>query len=314
VPPDLAELAEFCSVSRQQLFKVRGRVVDGAIGKPPAAINVSFAYAGVTGGNNAFSRGQIYDPVTGDFEVQNMLPGAYIVQVTAGTVARAAIEIVNTNVENLSFVIGSGSTVNGRVRLDNPTQNASFGSVRVQLRALNTGLIIGNPATDADGNFKIESVGTGEYRAVASSVPMEYYVKEFHFGGFDLMTQTIRVTENAPPAGTLEVVLSPGISQIDGIVMDHRNQPAPGVQVVLVPDRNREHTELFKAVTTDQYGRYTIRSIPPGDYKLFAWEVLEPFAYFDPDLLKKFESQARAVHVVESSKLNIEIPWIRVTQ
>jgi hypothetical protein len=53
--------------------------------------------------------------------------------------------------------------------------------------------------------------------------------------------------------------------------------------------------------------------VPPGDYKLFAWEALEPFGYFDPDLLNKSESQAKPLHVIESSKLNVELPWIRET-
>jgi uncharacterized surface anchored protein len=127
------------------------------------------------------------------------------------------------------------------------------------------------------------------------------------------MTQTIRASSGTPIVGTLEVVLSPNVSQIDGVVMDDRHQPATGVQAVLVPDRNREHTELFKAATTDQNGHYTIRNVPPGDYKLFAWEALEPFGYFDPDLLNKSESQAKALHVIESSKLNVELPWIRET-
>jgi len=301
------------SVNRQQAYKVRGRVADGAGGPPPAAINVSFAYQGITGQNSAFNKGQIYDPATGAFEVQNILPGAYVVQVSAGPVDRAAIEIVNSNVDNLSFILGSGSNVTGRVRMDNPAQSSTLTSVRVQLRSLTAGLTVGNQTTDADGNFKIESIGSGEYRAVVSSTPPELYVKELHLGGFDLMTQTIRASSGTPIVGTLEVVLSPNVSQIDGVVMDDRHQPAPGVQAVLVPDRNREHTELFKAATTDQNGHYTIRNVPPGDYKLFAWEALEPFGYFDPDLLNKSESQAKALHVIESSKLNVELPWIRET-
>jgi hypothetical protein len=101
--------------------------------------------------------------------------------------------------------------------------------------------------------------------------------------------------------------MSANVSQIDGSVLNDSGQPLPGVQAVLVPDRNREHTELFKVATTDQTGHFSMRGLAPGDYKLFAWETLESFAYFDPELLKQSESQAKAVHIVESSKLNFEI-------
>ena len=95
--------------------------------------------------------------------------------------------------------------------------------------------------------------------------------------------------------------------------MPSRGQPIPGVQAVLVPDRNRDHAKLFKAATTDQTGHYAMRGIPPGDYKLFAWDTLESYAYFDPDVMKKFESQGKPVHVTESSKQNLDMPWIRTT-
>jgi hypothetical protein len=108
-------------------------------------------------------------------------------------------------------------------------------------------------------------------------------------------------------------LLSPNVSQIDGSVLDDRGQPISGILAVMVPDRNREHTELFKTATTDQTGHYSIRGIPPGDYKLFAWETLESFGYFDPELLKKSDSQGKAIHISESSKLNQDIRSIRPT-
>jgi hypothetical protein len=53
-----------------------------------------------------------------------------------------------------------------------------------------------------------------------------------------------------------------------------------------------------------------MRGITPGDYKLFAWEALEPFAYFDSGLVQKFESQAKPVHITESGKLTVEVSVI----
>ena len=240
------------------------------------------------------------------FDVPNITPGSYIVQVSAGTVERATIEVVNANVENLSFVMGAGAVLPGRVRVDGPGTSLSLGAdrVRMQLRGLNVGLTVSHNNVDTDGGFRIESISPGEYRAVVTSLPVELYAKEVRLGGLDLMNQSIRVATGTPIAGTVDVLLSPNVSQIDGSVLDDRGQPISGILAVLVPDRNRDHTELFKTATTDQTGRYLMRGIPPGDYKLFAWETLESFGYFDPELLKQSESQGKAIHINESSKLN----------
>jgi len=308
------EAAADFSVPPLQVFHVRGKVTDST-GRPPSAISVSFAYQTITGQVAAYSIGQSYDSTTGNFDVPNITPGSYIVQVSAGTVERATIEVVNANVENLSFVMGTGAVLPGRVRVDGPGTSLSLGAdrVRVQLRGLNVALTVSNNSVDADGSFRIESISPGDFRAVVTSLPIELYAKEVRLGGIDLMNQTIRVTSGTPIAGTVDVLLSPNVSQIDGSVLDDRGQPIRGILAVLVPDRNRDHTELFKTATTDQTGHYSIRGIPPGDYKLFAWETLESFGYFDPELLKQSESQGKAIHINESSKLSQDIRSIRPT-
>lgn len=44
---------------------------------------------------------------------------------------------------------------------------------------------------------------------------------------------------------------------------------------------------------TDQYGRFLLRGIPPGEYKLLAWEELEPRAYLDENFLRPIEEKAQ---------------------
>jgi len=49
-----------------------------------------------------------------------------------------------------------------------------------------------------------------------------------------------------------------------------------------------------------------MRSITPGDYKFFAWEALENYGYFDPDVMRRSDSLGKAVRVAESSRLVVE--------
>jgi len=300
------------SVPPQQLFHVRGKVVDST-GRAPNSISVSFAFQSITGQSGAFSIGQSYDSTTGNFDVPNLTPGSYIVQIATTTVERATIEVVNANVENLSFVLGTGAVLTGHIRVDGSGNSLRPGAdrARLQLRGIDVGLTVGNNTVESDGSFRIESISPADYRAVVTNIPVEFYAKEVRLGGLDLMNQTIHVASDAPINGTVDILLSPNVSQLDGAVLDDRGLPIPGILAVLVPDRNRDHTELFKTATTDQTGHYSIRGIPPGDYKLFAWETLESFGYFDPELLKQSDSQGKAIHISDSSKLNQDIHTIR---
>lgn len=57
-----------------------------------------------------------------------------------------------------------------------------------------------------------------------------------------------------------------------------------------------------------------MRTVPPGDYKLFVWEDLEPGAYNDPDFIRKYEELGTLVKVSESAKLTVEAKIIPAGQ
>ena len=89
--------------------------------------------------------------------------------------------------------------------------------------------------------------------------------------------------------------------------MDTRQQPVALIEVVLIPETQRNRFDLYRRVTADINGRFTIRGIPPGNYRLYAWEEIEPYAYFDPEVVRQVESQGKAVRVTELSKETVEI-------
>lgn len=79
---------------------------------------------------------------------------------------------------------------------------------------------------------------------------------------------------------------------------------------MLIP-RNRERTELFRPVTADSAGHFKIANVAPGDYTLAAWEAMEPFAFFDPNLIREAEAQGKTVRIEESSSQAMNVPAIR---
>jgi hypothetical protein len=76
---------------------------------------------------------------------------------------------------------------------------------------------------------------------------------------------------------------------------------------VLVPERERERGDLYLSAKADRDGKVRIKSIPPGDYKLFAWESIEENSWFDPEVIQRFEPKAKSIHVGESSNQTMEL-------
>jgi hypothetical protein len=155
----------------------------------------------------------------------------------------------------------------------------------------------------ADGTFTIESVLPGDYRIQTQGGPSNSYIKSVHLGRTDVLNG---LTLSGPVPESLEVVLSTTPGEINGTVVDSERNPAAGVEVVLIPNRERSRTDLYRTATSDQTGRFILRTIIPGEYKVFAWEDLEPFAYNDPDFLSKYEERGAPVTVSESAKSTIE--------
>jgi hypothetical protein len=158
----------------------------------------------------------------------------------------------------------------------------------------------------ADGAFVIAGVSPGEFNlGPVTGLPAGFYLKEARFAQADVLSQPLRFSGVA--SGALEVVLSSRAGQVDGVAVDIRSTPIAGTRVVLAPDRQRNRTDLFQTTMSGSSGRFTFRSVPPGDYRVFAWEVLDSYAYFDPDLLRRVEPQGIPVRVSESATNNLTV-------
>jgi hypothetical protein len=104
------------------------------------------------------------------------------------------------------------------------------------------------------------------------------------------------------------VVLSPAGGDVEGVVLKENQQPAAGATVALAPDApRRDQVHLFRSATADRYGRYVLRGVPPGEYRLFAWEDVEAGAWLDPDFLGEYEKRGETVSVDERGRYTVQL-------
>ena len=302
------------AVPRLKPYTIRGRIVDSGSTLAPPSASIALSFQALNGQNTMFSRNAFYNPGNGAFEFRDVMPGLYILYVnTVNGSAGAPVEVVNADVEGLVLTVSSGISITGRIDVEGGTLPVS--GVRVQFRPVVGGapMMFGAlPSTQtvaADGTFRITNVQPGLYRIVPPALA-DFYVKHARFERQDALNQNVDVAQRGPDPPTVDIVLSTNVGQIEGTVSDSRLQPFPGAQVVLIPERNRDSADLYKTAVSDQTGRFTLKGIAPGEYKLYAWETLENNAYFDPDLQRRSASAGKSIEVSESAKLSVSLQVI----
>jgi len=325
----------------QQTHRITGRVVNSDGGPAPSSVNINLAYRNLTGGSGSFGAGRNYDPATGAFELQDVVPGDYVLQASvqidrpplppssaADAVARQAavvmppraelpIRVGNSDVSGVVLALTTGASIPGHVTIEGTSSSGlqAVTGVRVAFRPMWNGLP--NPSSPApnpspiatDGSFHLDNVRDGEYIATIFGIPADMYIKRAEVGGQEILGRTFAFSSAAPAA--LEVVLGTNPARLQGTVSDSQGRPAVGAQVVLIPSE-RTRSDLFKTAFTDQKGHFTIAGMPPGDYKLFSWDSIEPFEYFDPDFLKTYQSRGHVVHLDEGSMDTADIRVIPI--
>jgi hypothetical protein len=167
---------------------------------------------------------------------------------------------------------------------------------------------------NADGSFEWKNVPAGNYFVQLSDASARpgYFLKSALASGRDVSESGITVSGGTT---TLDLLASPNGAIADGVVMNEKNEPVSDAVVVAVPEpRLRSHPDRFHKVSTDQQGHFMLRSLPPGDYTLLAWEALDDDAYLNPEFLTKYEGQGKALHTRELDHVSMPLAAIAEAQ
>ena len=125
-------------------------------------------------------------------------------------------------------------------------------------------------------------------------VAPDTYIKSIRAGNIDVLAEGLTVVPGVN--AQFEITLAKDAGKVEGTVTDKSDQPGVGATVVLVP-KLRVRSDLFQSVTTDQYGHFEFATVAPGDYKVFAWDDVEPGIWNDPEFLKEHEKTGEPVTV-----------------
>jgi len=263
----------------------------------------------------------------GSFEIRDVSPGAYTIFATvdnaaAPMMARQALQLTSANVDGLQLAPQTGGSIRGRLRMEaGSAARPDLSQMFLLLRSADgdddvVGAVMvgeGSPTlahVNADGSFEWRNVLAGHYYVQisdASSMP-DWFLKSVAAGGRDAADSGFSVSGGAT---TLDVLASANGARAEGVANNQKDEPVADAMVVAVPEaRFRGHPDRYRKALTDQSGRFALRGLPPGDYTVFAWESVDGEAYYNPEFLKSYEGQGKALHVSEGDRASVQLKTI----
>jgi hypothetical protein len=317
-PVELGVGQEFLGLSLQvqkaRVYKVRG-TVQGVEARNLRVMANPRGRIGFGGGPGA-SSGVRPD---GGFELTGLAPGSYTIFAArggpgGGGTVRAAVEVSNADLDGVSLVFGATFSVQGTVKIEGST-TFSPGNLRLQLVEAEGGTMAPMGQTKEDGTFTIDNVSADRYRLWTAFLPRGLYLKSVRMSGQDVTRQVIDLTSGAP--GRFEVLLGNKPSSISGTVGKAAPESLPGL-VILVPDGGLPMQmgvgpippgNQYEA-SVDQNGAFAIENVPPGEYRVYAFEEFDRAEGYDPDFLKKFESSSEKLKLGEGDVKTLALKQI----
>jgi hypothetical protein len=311
------ELNVNLKTSWQKNVTVRGTIVDAKTERPPETVQWHLIYQPANGKMMGFAPEANYNPLTGEFELRGVWLGVYILEARTKVqdpaaadstdasladlhVARIPIVVQDAGLENLRLIQIPPFEVTGRVHVEGVNESLPMtGTVDVSpIDPQSAGRTPPSAKIAADGSFKISGLFPGEYMVrLQEKSGGNVYTKNITFDANDILNFPWHLT--GPTDGSIEIVRRAGLARLTGTATTARNEPAGGAHIVLLPVA-RFRSDLYKGVTADRNGRFTMIDIAPGEYRLFAFESLAAGDEFNPDYMRVYEGQGYPIHIVES--------------
>jgi len=267
----------------------------------------------------------------GPFELTGIAPGSYFL---LGTDARnqltsvpVPIDVAERDVTNVTITLRQGLRLAGNVVIEDPNSASLLRDVSIRLASDISGsniMLNPNSRVNANGSFAFGNLPPMGYQVAVAyletrdgfEIPQErpaglkkLFVKSIRHGSADGLNG-IRL--DAGTDAPLEIVLTTESGALDGVVGAPGRTSVGAATVVLVPATARRRADLYKAVTSDGQGRFRFREIAPGDYKVFAFDDIDPGAWQDFDFMKPHESRGVPIRIEGRGQHQVQVGVIPI--
>jgi Carboxypeptidase regulatory-like domain/Polysaccharide lyase family 4, domain II len=239
----------------------------------------------------------------GTFSIRGVPPGSYTLTARANDsdsmTARMPLEVGGADIEGIQLHLEPMFKVAGSVKILSTTgRNIEKPQYSILLRSPER--VYGSGQTTWNDNrtaFTISEVEPGNYR-LELSPPAPFYLKIATLSGRDMMRSEIAIGQGA---GNIEIVISDDGGVVEGDVSGDDGVAAAWIFLERdgAPSRN---------VITDANGHFKIATVPPGDYKVYAWDDNNNVEYANPEWMQR---NGKGVSVTVDSGQTAQVKLVR---
>jgi hypothetical protein len=248
---------------------------------------------------------------SGKFEFPNIPVGSHSLTASCAVgkqeySAKMPVQLEAAGLENVQLRPVGPSEITGQVRVEGESRSSIAGT-RISLAG--GGMAVGgnnapDGTVDEKGSFTYRDLPPETYQ-VHVEPPLDLYVKSVTWNGRDVLEPGVDLSSGAMSA-ELQVLLSANGGTIEGSV-----ENGEGVMVTLIPSDPKRAATLAKLMVAEEGGHFSFPALPPGRYKLFAWEEADPGdALYDPEFRKPFEGKGETVDIAEKQKATVQLKVI----
>jgi hypothetical protein len=129
------------------------------------------------------------------------------------------------------------------------------------------------------------------------------------FDGRDVADLNLAIDGSRNITG-VELKLTSRRAEVGGALTNASGAPVSDYHVILFPSERRFWVPQSRRIQVAQPGpdgRYSFRTLPPGDYRIAALADIEPGRQFDPDWLSQIFGAAIALQLSDGEKRNQDI-------
>jgi hypothetical protein len=170
------------------------------------------------------------------------------------------------------------------------------------------------PSGPEDESLVLENVAPGPYWVRVNS--SRGYAASVSCGGTDLLHHPLVV----PPGGStppMELTMRDDGAQIDGVIENAPALPGPSftrsaqtpAQVYLLP--LPDSTGQFRQLWVSPDGNFSSAQIPPGDYRVLAFDRPQPeLEYRNDEAMSKYDSEGQVIRLLPGQKAHLQLRLI----
>lgn len=298
------------SVRLEPAVKIRGKL-DGFDPKQIVTFELT------RGSEPGIARRASLNTATGRFEVQDVLPGAYILRASqpgsggsGGRLAETHITVGARDVQDAALTLYPGATVRATVPQPTPIDrgdgHADVRSCQVRLLP-ETPPILLRTLVGAESSVELGDVAAGTYEVIVEC--FGGYPSSVQAGTQDMLANPRLVIQPGVDPPTIQVAAAPGGGMIDGTVKtDSPDWRAP-IGVLVVPSAGTKtavrFTNAFLDVSTGG-AHFFANALPPGDYVVYAFAPTAEVPYREPDFVGGLTGGTR-VHVDSGATVTLAL-------